>query len=143
MGCTTAATPESEARDSPIVQSWSFDYPVAQLGRLPEEQRHAHVGYIGDAARFAAIWRAAKPTDPVPQVDFDKNLVLFARNIDFYNRTSIAKVTLVGGSAEVIAIETMSALPIEDKVAMALAEVPRAGVSTLRSGDKAVAVLPP
>jgi len=125
------------------MQSWSFDYPAAQLDRLPEAQRYAHVGYIGDAVSFAAIWRAAKPTEPVPPVDFDKNLVLFARNVDFYNRTSIAKVTLVQGSAEVIAIATMSALPIEDKVAMALAEVPRAGMSTLHAGDKSIAVLPP
>ena len=51
-----------------------------------------------------------------PEIDFTVNLVLFARNTQFYNRINIGKVNVSNGVAEVLAMETMSAMPIEDKV---------------------------
>lgn len=52
--------------------------------------------------------------------DFDADVVLFTRNGQFYNRISIAKVTLANGIAELLAMETMSARPVEDKAAISL-----------------------
>ena len=72
---------------------------------------------------------------PVPVVDFKQNLVVFSRNVRFYNRTRILKVVLEGGEAEVIAVETMSALPVRTKVAMALAVIPRQGFKSIRTGE--------
>ncbi len=40
-----------------------------------------------------------------------------------------------------LAMETMSAMPIEDKVAMALAVIPRAGVRFIASGNERIGVL--
>jgi hypothetical protein len=139
-GCTTATTYTSKPTDLPILQQWSGDYPMAHLNRLPEGQQQSHVGFIGDEATFGAVWQAFKPGEKVPEVDFGKELVVFSRNVVFYNRTSIAKITLQDGVAEAIAIETMSSLPIEDKVAMALAVIPRAGVKFIQTGDERVPV---
>jgi len=126
--------------DLPVSRTWSGDYPVAQLDRLPEGQRRSRVGYLGDEKAFAAVWEALKPGEDVPDVDFGGNLVVFSRNVVFYNRTNILKVTLKEGVAEILAMETMSALPIDEKVAMALAEIPRAGVRFLKAEDERIPV---
>jgi hypothetical protein len=67
---------KGEVKDLPILQKWSGDFPVAQIERLPADRRGERVGYIGDPVTFAAVWEAFKPGDPVPAVDFAKNLVL-------------------------------------------------------------------
>ena len=115
--------------------SWQGDYPVDALDRLPTGQREAATGYIRDAATFAAIWRAFKAQEAVPQVDFRSDLVVFARNVHFYNRTRIAKVQMKDGALEVLAAETMSAAPIEDQVAMALGVISRQGVIAVKTGE--------
>jgi hypothetical protein len=141
LNCGAAFTAQQgEAKDLSIVQQWNGDYPVSALNRLPEGQRELHVGYLGDAATFKRVWQVFKPGEKVPEVDFGKHLVLFSRNVVFYNRTSIAKVSLTDGVAEVIAIETLSAMPIEDRVSMALAVVPREGVKFIRVGEERIPV---
>jgi hypothetical protein len=107
---------------------------------LPPAQRDTRVGVLTNAAAFATVWEALRPDEAVPTVDFGKHIVVFSRNVQFYNRTSIAKVTLRDGVAEIIAIETMSAAPIEDKVAMALAVIPRQGVVFIEAGERRIAV---
>jgi len=47
-------------------------------------------------------------------------------------RISIAKVSVKDGVAEVLAMETMSVMPIEDRVAMSLVVVARDGINGLR-----------
>ena len=39
-------------------------------------------------------------------MNFDANFVIFTRNIDFYNRINILKITLNDGVADIIAMET-------------------------------------
>ncbi len=67
-------------------------------------------------------------------------MVLFARNTQFYNRISIGQVNLKGGVVEVLAMETMSAAPIQDKVAMSLVVVPRQGISGIQAGDEVIPI---
>jgi len=140
-GCAATAAHHSEPKALPIIQKWSGDYPVSQLNRLPKDQRASRVGYLGDAATFTIVWQAFKPGEKVPEVNFNRNLVVFSRNTDFYNRTSIAKVILKDSVAEIIAVETMSAMPIEDKVAMALAEVSRAGIKFIQADTEQIPVV--
>ena len=140
-GCSTPMVAENPPAELVISQSWSGDYPVDELKRLPEGQQQSRGGYLGSAAAFEAVWSGFKPGEAVPNVDFAKNLVVFSRNLDFYNRTRILKVMLRGdGAAEIIAMETMSALPIEDKVAMAMAVIPRAHVKSILNGAASVPV---
>ena len=137
----TILAAEGPSVDLPLFHKWSGDYPVARLDRLPEGQRRSRIGYLGGQKEFAAVWEALKPDEEVPDVDFGRNLVVFSRNVVFYNQTSILKVALKEGIAEILAMETMSARPIEDKAAMALAEIPRAGVRFLQSGGERIPVL--
>jgi hypothetical protein len=141
-GCATPAAHHSEPKDLPILQKWRGDYPLSQLNRLPKDQCTSRVGYLDDAATFAGVWQAFRPGEKVPEVNFGTNLVVFCRNMDFYNRTSIAGVTIKDSVAEIIAVETMSAMPIEDKVAMALlAEVSRAGIKFIQADTEQIPVV--
>ena len=139
-GCSNVPVADTSPTALVILQSWSGDYPVAELQRLPAGQQQTRVGYLGNAAAFESVWAAFKPGEAVPEVDFGKHLVVFHRNVNFYNRTRIFKVTLRDGVADVLAMETLSAIPIMDKVSMALAVIPRASVKSLRSGAASVPV---
>ena len=140
-GCGNVPVEKAMPTELVISQSWSGDYPVAELKRLPEGQQQSGTGYLGSATAFESVWAAFKAGEAVPAVDFAKDVVVFHRNVAFYNRTRIFKVTLKDGVAEVLAMETLSAIPIEDKVAMAMAVIPRANVQSLRSGTASVPVL--
>jgi hypothetical protein len=133
-------TGENAPQDLPILQKWSGDFPIAHLDRLPEGQADTSIGYIGTKAVFANVWKAFKPEGPVPEVDFSKNLVVFARNVTFYNRLSIFKVTLNGDTIDVMSMETRSARPIEDNAAMAMAVIPREGIKNIQVGKERIPV---
>jgi len=139
-GCSTVPAANAPPAELAIAQSWNGDYPIAELKRLPEGQQQSASGYLGSAAAFAPVWAAFKPGEAVPAVDFGKQLVVFHRNVNYYNRTRIFKVTLKDGVADVLAAETMSAIPITDKVALALAVVPRAGVKAIQAGTVRIPV---
>ena len=139
-GETKAAPAGALPSNLSIVNKWDGDYPVSALKKLPRGQQKTVAGYIGDGSTFAAVWKSFKPGEKVSKVDFKKNLVVFTRNVKFYNRKAITKVTLLEGILEVQGIETVTSVPVTDKVAMAMAEVPRQGVKTLRAGDKFIPV---
>ena len=132
VGCTPVAVQSSEPRDLTPSATWSGDYPIAALDQLPPGQQQNRAGYIGDVDTFAKVWQNFMPEAALPAVDFANNLVVFHRNVVYYNRTNIFKVTLTEGVAEVLAMETMSAMPVEDRAAMAMAVIPRAGVKAIR-----------
>jgi hypothetical protein len=133
------ALSEAGGRDILIIE-WSGDYLVKHLDQLPEGQRTTSVGYINDAKTFAAVWQVFKPDEKLPEVDFSTDLIVFVRNVNFYNKIKMLKCTLTDGTAEVLAMETMSAMPIENKVGMALAMVPRDGLKLIRAGETNIPV---
>jgi hypothetical protein len=135
-----AAAGAGDPTDLPILQKWSGDYPVAHLDRLPQGKSKAGVGYIDDKKLFEGVWEIFKPGEPLPEVNFGTQMVVFYRNVAFYNRTNIVKITLRDGNAEIVAIETRSALPIEDKVAMSVVVIPRAGVNFIQVGSERIPV---
>jgi len=132
LACTPGVRTPPEPLPLTIEQAWSGTFPVKALELLPAGQRQSATGYLGDAQSFAGLWAALFPEQPLPEIDFRTQLVVFTRNVRFFNRTSIVKVTLVDGVAAILAIETMSAMPIREEVAMALAVVPRDGVRWIR-----------
>ena len=142
-GCASTNTIESTSTvpiNIALLEKWSGDYPVSELGRLPEGQQDMGAGYISDTESFIPVWRAFMPGEILPTVDFSKNIVVFTRNVQFYNRTSIFKVELQDGTAEILAMETMSAMPIEEKVAMAMAVIPRDGIVAIWAGTEKLEV---
>lgn len=110
-GCSTVPEANAPPAELSISQSWSGDYPVTELKLLPEGQQQSGAGYLGSAAAFASVWAAFSPGEAVPTVNFSKQVVVFHRNVNFYNRTRIFSITLKEGVAEVLATETMSAIP--------------------------------
>jgi len=123
-----------------IEQSWNGDYPVDQLASLPEKGGRPGAGYIGDSQTFITVWAAFKPGEPDPEIDFDDNLAIFVRNIQYYNRIMIGKVILEDGVAKVMAMETLSARPIEDVVALSMAVISREGVTGIQTRDGVIQV---
>jgi len=134
-GCQSGALNLREPETIPLLQTWQGDYPVARLKRLPRGQRMSRTGYIGSPLDFARVWKAFEPSKHVPPVDFKENLVVFSRNVTFYNHKAIVKALLRQGTVEILARETMSAMPIEENVAMAMALIPRAGVEAIAVGQ--------
>lgn len=126
---------QSAQNETKILQSWQGDYPVARIELLPEKQRGQSSGFIGNAETFKQVWKAFKPGEEVPEIDFKRNMVLFARNTQFYNRIRIGKVVVANGVAKILAMETLSARPIEEKSAMALAVVPRQDITSIQTSD--------
>jgi hypothetical protein len=135
--------PQPSTAEVPLLESWRGNFPVAQLERLPEGQRQSGVGFLADAAQFASVWSAFKPGEPPPPVDFEKNLVVFMRNTEFHNAITLGKATLKDGVLDLLAMETMSANPIGETLALALAVVPRAGVRAIQRGPTRVSVVKP
>ncbi len=131
---------QSEQNETNILQSWQGDYPVARLELLPEKQRKAVLWFHRHCQIFEQIWKDFGPGEDVPEIDFKSNIVLFVRNTQFYNRIRIGKVIVANGVAQVLAMETLSALPIEEKVAMALAVVPRKDITSIRTANGLVLI---
>jgi len=120
---------QEEFNNVKIIQNWSGEFPVAKLGVFPKGQAQLPAGYMGDAASFKKVWEVFSPGTPVPEIDFDNTIVVFGKNTQFFNRTTIFKVTLNNeGVAEVLAMATMSSTPIEDKVAMSMAIISKSGI---------------
>ncbi len=139
-GCTTVPEATAPPTELAIAQSWSGDYPVAELKLLPPGQQQLASGYLGSAAAFGPVWAAFKPGEAAPALDFGKQMVVFHRNVAYYNRTRIFKVTLKDGVADVLAAETMSAIPVTDRVAMAMAVIARSGVTGIQAGTVRIPV---
>ncbi len=140
VSCSAPLWPGETHRVLPILQRWSGDFPLARIDRLPEGQRQSRVGYFGDAESFARAWQGLKPDTAVPPVDFSDHIVVFTRNLDRYSRTLITKVILTAGVVEIVAGETAAASPVEDKVALALALIPRAGIEFIQAGKERIPV---
>ncbi len=100
--------------------------------QLPVGQQQNRVGCIIDGESFARVWKRFMPDETVPPVDFSSHLVLFNRNVTYYNRTNIVRVTRTQGVVDILATETRSAIPVDTKVAMAMVVDPRPGIKGIR-----------
>jgi hypothetical protein len=149
-GCITERVPHESRFGAPgptivkitalarTMQIWNADYPVAELDRLPAAVRDAPVGYIADPETFASVWKAFEPELVPPPVNFDTELILFARNVDFYNSLSIVQVGVNEGVAEPVVRETRSTTPVTDLVAMSMVLVVRSGIIAVKANGEVV-----
>lgn len=125
----------------PILSSLGGDFPVAELSALPEDQRMNPIGFIGSQQQLDTVLNHLQAGGRLlPPVDFSTQLVLFARNTRFYNRLSIASVTLVGDTVEILSMSTMSAMPIGEKVAMSLVVVEQGGARFIAVNGEKMAI---
>lgn len=139
FGCAQMTTPpQAPVTDIQILQDWQGEYPAAELDQLPEKNCIGPVGYLNNQSQFADIWQHFKPGQTAPQIDFNSHVAIFARNTVFFNRIGIARVILKQGIAEILVMGTLSALPIEDSVCMAMAVIPRKGVFYIKAGSEKI-----
>jgi hypothetical protein len=138
--CAATPSPNQTSSNILLLNKWNGDYPVSQLARLPVGQQQSAVGYINDMETFISLWRTFMPNEILPAVDFSKDLVVFTRNVKYYNQQSILTIRLEDSTAVIIVMETMSSSPIEDMVSMAMAVIPRDGVETIKSGTEIIKV---
>ena len=127
LATACATEPGDGVADSgvvPVLGVLSGDLPVSALAVLPEGQRDQPIGYLSNQRQLDAVLQYLPDDDKsLPFVDFSTQLVLFVRNTVFYNRLSIGQVLRKGETLTILAMETMSARPITDKVAISLAVI--------------------
>jgi len=145
MTCTENAQEEKSGMSNltssiEILQSWQGDFPVKYFELFSNEQREQALGFIDDEITFTNIWKHFKPGQDIPEINFQDNFILFARNTKFYNRISIGQVKVKDGVAEILAMETMSAIPIEDHVALSLVLIKRQGINAIRVGNETISI---
>jgi len=139
-GCPVTKTQNRPHGQIKLFYKWNGDYPVTQLFKLPTGQQDLSFGYIGDIETFLPIWRIFMPTEILPSVDFSKNLIVFIRDTKYYNQKSILTIKHEDTTAEILAMETMSTIPLEDKIAMAMAVIPRSGITYIKKGAAIIKV---
>lgn len=137
-GCAATGLPKKSGGQITPLSKWSGDYPVTQLFRLPAGQQDLAFGYIGDIETFLPIWRIFMPSEILPSVDFTKNFIVFIRDTRFYNQKYILTVMLEDATADILVMETMSTMPIGDKIAMAMAVIPREGIKHIKYGAEII-----
>jgi len=134
-GCQTSTQSAPEKVNKEILQQWQGDLPVSKLILIPAESHEAGIGYINDVSVLNTVWPYFQPNTKVPNIDFKQHIIVYHYNTQFYNRNRIFKVEVSSGVAEVLAMETMSALPIEDKVAFSMVVITRKGINSLKTRD--------
>lgn len=124
-----------------IEQQWSGSLPVESLKLFPENQQKSRVAYVADQKQWETLWNvfesAGEQSDAeLPKVDFEKSLVVVTKNVRYLNRISVNSASLDNGVLRVLALETRSARPIENKVYCAILVVPRKGIEKISDGGR-------
>ena len=119
-------------------QQWSGFYPVKQLTLLPAKQQKSPVGAIQDMKTWQAIFQALQPEMETPKIDFEKQIVVFARNTRFVNRILGLSGQLDEGTLTIRYASTRTARPIVDQLFMVVAVFPRDGIEKISNGQQTV-----
>ena len=142
--CATVTDADPGVKDGPvaILGTLSGDLPTAALKKLPEGIQQQSVGYFSSQKQLDAVLPAILAGDrTLPAVDFSSQIVLFTKNTQFYNRLRIGQVLREGETLTVLAMETMSAMPITDKVAISFAIIERDGARFIAAREGNIAIV--
>jgi hypothetical protein len=126
-----AATAMPDTRIEPN-QTWSGDLATAQMGTVALGRSAEGFALVTSLTDWQALWALYQPKAAVPSVDFTTHFVVCLRNTEFYNRMRLGMGLVQKGVLEPLAMETMSARPIEDQVAVTFASFPRQGITSVK-----------
>lgn len=126
-----------------IEKKWAGSLPVKSLKLFPEKQRKSRLAYVSSEKQWEALWKAAGFEEKLPKVDFEKSLVVVAKNVRSLNRISVNSASLDNGILRVLALETRTARPIQDKVYCSILVVPRKGIEKLSDGGQTTIEIKP
>ena len=112
-------------------RSWNGLYPVAALELLPEELHKNRMGFIRDKDNWAAVWKAFRPEQRLPRIDFKNEVIVFVKNVRFLNRIAVRSASVEAGTLTIHVRETRTARPISEHVYCAIVVVDRQGIKQL------------
>ena len=141
--CTTLSADNTTVMDGPvqILGTLNGDLPVSSLKMLPTELQEQPVGYLSSQKHLDAVLQSIQAGGKsLPVVDFPSQIILFTKNTIYYNRLSIGQVSRNGETLTLLAMETRSAMPITDKVAISLVIIERAGAKFIDTGNTLVTI---
>jgi hypothetical protein len=107
------------------VKEWSGKFPDDK--DLPLMKLAPASGYLTDAKAFEKLWKAWRPTEETPKIDFDKEIVFVGTTMCAANRVSMS-FGLKDGNLSVVSRSTLIAGP---GFAYSIAVVPGEGVKTI------------
>ena len=141
--CTTLSADISTVKDGPvqILGTLNGDLPVSSLKMLPVELQEQPVGYLSSQKQLDVFLQSIQADGTLlPVVDFSSQIILFAKNTVYYNRLSIGQVFREGETLTILAMETRSAMPVTDKVAISLVIIERNGAMFIDAGNTKVTI---
>ena len=113
---------------------WSGMLPVELLNAIPQSQRHQRLGLIDTEQDWSNLWTAWRQAEPIPPVDFGREVIVFIKNVKYLNQIQLRSVTPDGAVAVIDAQETRSARPIEDQLNCVMFVLPRDGLEAVSDG---------
>ena len=121
MAALLAAPALAEDRTLKPTRQWVGVHKDEKVKKMAPE-----VGFLTDARSFARLWKAWRPDEKVPAVDFKKEIVVVAAGGP--NRPNVTGVLNDRGNLKVRAISTLIGGP---GFGYAFATFPREGVKTV------------
>lgn len=124
-----------------ILGTLNGDLPVSSLRMFPTELQEQPVGYLSNQKQLDAVLQSIQAGGKsLPVVDFSSQIILFTKNTVYYNRLSIGQIVRKGETLTILAMETRSAMPITDKVAISLVIIERDGAEFIDAGKTKVTI---
>jgi hypothetical protein len=121
LGC-----PRADEKPKPIKveKTWEGEVKIELRKEAPE------TGYLADEGAWAKLWKAYRGEEKMPEVDFDKELILVAVNTD-PNRISISPEVDAKGDLKVTSTRTLIAFIDPKTCAYQFALTKREGIKTI------------
>lgn len=91
---------EKRVEGPPVRLQWQGAIRVADLALLPERGDQQGTGLIADPATWTQVWRAFRPDEAVPAIDFSTEFIAFARNRETVGAVSLMHVAIGGNSMD-------------------------------------------
>jgi hypothetical protein len=120
------AIAEDESKKVPILQKWS--------GKIKDERlqkESPNTGYINNATSFAKLWKAWRPDDKVPEINFKEEIVVVATAAGPNDVTVIPQLNEKGN----LAILARGTLVEGPGFAYQIAVIKRAGIKTIKGKE--------
>jgi hypothetical protein len=136
-------TSAAEPKKMELKQKWQGTFPTARLKLLAKGHQASRVAFIAEGKQWSQVWKAFDAEAKEPKIDFDKNIVVMVKNVRFLNRIFVGNATLDDGTLKVLAGETRTARPINDRVHCAMFVVPRAGIKKISDGGRSTISMQP
>jgi len=134
---------EKRVEGPPVRQQWHGSFRVADLVLLPERGDQPGTGLIADQNTWTMVWRAFRPAEAIPAVDFSSEFVAFARNRQTVGRIALVHVAIGGNSMDLRWKTPPGGPAVRGTVQIAFAVLKRGAFGLVRSQGYGLVLPPP